>query len=60
MLSMFYEKGMLWATEASEKVLPLATAPSLLTTQALECLTIFWFATGDTIKADIHSSMLHL
>ncbi|PWI66992.1 hypothetical protein PCL_04498 [Purpureocillium lilacinum] len=55
-LSMFYEKGMLWATEASEKVLPLATAPSLLTTQALECLTIFWFATGDTIKADIHSN----
>ncbi|KAI5457057.1 hypothetical protein BGZ63DRAFT_82703 [Mariannaea sp. PMI_226] len=58
-LSMLSEKGVLWASEASEKVLPLAMTPSLLTIQTLECLTIFWFAVGDTTKADIHSTLAY-
>ena len=59
-MSSFYRNGRHWAQAASQEVLTLADQPSLITTQSLQCLTLYWFADGQIDRADIHLSNVTL
>lgn len=58
-LSLFYRNGRHWAQAASQEVLALADQPSLITTQSLQCLTLYWFADGQIDRADIHLTLAY-
>ncbi|KAI9038643.1 uncharacterized protein KD926_010587 [Aspergillus affinis] len=58
-LRLFASQGRPWAESASREALSLSGQPSLFTIQALESLTIYWFAAGDNQRADIHLTVAY-
>lgn len=53
-LSSYYRYGLPWAKSAQREAMMLAVEePSLMVTQALECLQLYWFGVGDAFSGNL-------
>ena len=53
-LSSYYRYGLPWAKSAQREAMMLAIEElSLMVTQALECLHLYWFGVGDAFSGNL-------
>ena len=53
-LSSYYRYGLTWAKSAQREAMMLAVEePSIMATQALECLQLYWFGVGDAFSGNL-------
>ena len=53
-LSSYYHYGLPWAKSAQREAMMLAIEElSLMVTQALECLQLYWFGVGDAFSGNL-------
>ena len=53
-LSSYYRCGLPWAKSAQREAMTLAVEEqSLMVTQALECLQLYWFGVGDAFSGNL-------